>query len=130
MKAYQGFKDLIVYKKAFDLSIRIFRISNSFPKEELYSLTDQIRRASRSIGANIAESWPKRRYVKSFVAKLIDSQSEACETIHWLDESLALEYISQKDHQELLDLNLEIQRMLDAMISNPEKFCHRFGNKT
>ncbi|MEE4176716.1 MAG: four helix bundle protein [Bacteroides sp.] len=128
MKAYQGFKDLIVYQKAFDLSIRIFKISRSFPKEELYSLTDQIRRASRSIGANIAESWPKRRYVKSFVAKLIDAQSEACETIHWLDEVLALDYIAQEDHQELMALDLEIQRMLDAMITYPEKFCHKMEN--
>ena len=128
MKAYQGFKDLIVYQKAFDLSIRIFKTSRSFPKEELYSLTDQIRRASRSIGANIAESWPKRRYVKSFVAKLIDAQSEACETIHWLDEALALDYIAQEDHQELMALDLEIHRMLDALITYPEKFCHKMEN--
>lgn len=125
MKAYQGFKDLIVYQKAFDLSIRISRLSRSFPKEERYSLTDQIRRASRSVGANIAESWPKRRYVKSFVAKLIDAQAEACETIHWLDEALALEYLAKEEHQELISMDLELQRMLDAMITYPEKFCHR-----
>jgi four helix bundle protein len=124
MKNYNGFKDLIVYRKAFELSVKIFHLTKSFPKEELYSLTDQIRRSSRSVGSNIAESWPKRRYVRSFVAKLIDSQSEACETTHWLDESLILKYITEGEHQELIDLNLEIQKMLESMIHSPEKFCH------
>ena len=124
MKNYNGFKDLIVYRKAFELSVKIFHLTKSFPKEELYSLTDQIRRSSRSVGSNIAESWPKRRYVRSFVAKLIDSQSEACETTHWLDESVILKYITEGEHQELIDLNLEIQKMLESMIHSPEKFCH------
>lgn len=124
MKDYNGFKDLIVYRKAFELSVKIFFITKSFPKEEMYSLTDQIRRSSRSIGSNIAESWPKRRYVKSFVAKLIDSQSEACETTHWLDESFTLQYINDTEHKELSELNLEIQRMLESMINTPQKFCH------
>lgn len=124
MKKYNGFKDLIVYQKSFDLSISIFNATKSFPKEELYSLTDQIRRSSRSVGANLAEAWPKRRYVKSFVAKLIDSQSEACETIHWLDESVALQYITPDQHHELIEITLEIQRMLESMINNPDKFCH------
>jgi four helix bundle protein len=124
MKAYNGFKDLIVYQKAFDLSMRIFHLTKSFPRDEQYSLTDQIRRSSRSIGANISESWPKRRYPKSFIAKLIDSQSEACETIHWLDVSLAANYIGKEKNQELTDLTLEIQRMLESMINTPEKFCH------
>jgi len=79
---YQGYKDLTVYQKAFKLAMEIFYISRDFPKEEKYSLTDQIRRSSRSVGANIAEAWPKRKYVKHFVSKLTDSQSEACETIH------------------------------------------------
>jgi four helix bundle protein len=123
-KNYQGFKDLIVYQKSFSLSMEIFEISKSFPKEEKYALTDQIRRSSRSIGSNLAESWPRRRYVKHFVAKLIDSQSEACETIHWLDVSLASKYIEKEKHAELNDLTLEIQRMLESMINNPDKFCH------
>ena len=79
---YQGYKDLTVYQKASKLAMEIFYISRDFPKEEKYSLTDQIRRSSRSVGANIAEAWPKRKYVKHFVSKLTDSQSEACETIH------------------------------------------------
>ena len=123
MKQYHGFKDLIVYQKAFKLAMEIFYVTKTFPVEERYALTDQIRRASRSIGSCIAEAWSKRRYVKSFVAKLIDSQSESCETIHWLDVSLASKYIEIIKHKELSDLTLEIQRMLESMINNPEKFC-------
>ena len=121
---YGGFKDLIVYKKAFELSLKIFELTRSFPREELYSLTDQIRRSSRSIGANIAESWPKRKYEKSFIAKLIDSQSEACETIHWLDMAVSLNYIDKETHKGLTAGTSEIQRMLWSMIRNPSKFCH------
>jgi len=121
---YQGFKDLIVYQKAFKLSMLVFHMTKSFPKEEKYALTDQIRRSSRAIGANIAEAWPKRKYVKSFVAKLIDAQSEACETTHWLHTSLTCEYIDKKKHNELTNLTLENQRMLESMINNPGKFCY------
>lgn len=121
---YKGFKDLIVYRKAFGLSLKIFEATKSFPREELYSLTDQIRRSSRSIGANIAESWPKRKYEKSFIAKLIDSQSEACETIHWLDMAASLKYIDQEMYKNLIADTSEIQRMLQSMIQNPSKFCH------
>ena len=123
-RLYQGFKDLIVYQKVFTLSIKIFRLTKSFPKEEKYSLTDQIRRSSRSVGANIAESWPKRKYEKAFIAKLIDAQSEACETIHWLDESQALGYIEKVKQNELTELTLEVQKMLESIIQNPEKFCY------
>ena len=73
-RTYQGFKDLIVYQKAFTLSIAIFNLTKSFPQEEKYSLTDQIRRSSRSAGSNIAESWPRKKYEKAFIAKLIDAQ--------------------------------------------------------
>jgi four helix bundle protein len=123
-KVYQGYKDLIVYQKAFKLAMEVFYISKDFPKEEKYSLTDQVRRSSRSVGANITEAWPKRKYVKHFVSKLTDSQSEACETIHWLDIALASEYIKKEKYSELVELTLEIQRMLESMIRNPEKFCH------
>lgn len=124
MTNQNGYKDLIVYKKAFQLAMDIFIITKSFPADEKYSLTDQIRRSSRSVGAQIAEGWPKRRYVKSFVAKLIDSQGEACETLHWLDVSLAANYISKEKHIELNNLCLEVQKMLESMIKTPEKFCH------
>jgi four helix bundle protein len=124
MKEYQGFKDLIVYQKAFRLSKDVFEITKLFPKEEKYSLTDQVRRSSRSVGANIAESWAKRRYVKSFVTKLIDSQGESFETTHWLDTAMAVKYLNKKDYDQLSELNLEIQKMLESMINNPDKFCH------
>lgn len=121
---YSGFKDLIVYQKAFKLSMDILHLTKTFPKEEKYSLTDQIRRSSRSVGANIGEAWAKRRYVKSFVAKLIDSQGESFETTHWLDTAIAADYMDQKDYSELSALNLEVQKMLESMINHPEKFCH------
>ena len=123
-KNYQGFKDLIVYHKAFKLSMDILQLTKFFPQEEKYSLTDQVRRSSRSVGANLAEAWAKRRYVKSFVAKLIDSQGESFETTHWLDTAIAAKYMDQKRHNELSELNLEVQKMLESMINNPDKFCH------
>lgn len=123
-KNYQGFKDLIVYQKAFQLSMDILQLTKSFPKEEKYSLTDQIRRSSRSIGANLAESWAKRRYVKSFVAKLIDSQGESFETTHWLDTAMVASYMDQESYDKLSAINVEIQKMLESMINNPDKFCH------
>lgn len=123
-KNYHGFKDLIVYKKSYQLSIEILQTTRLFPKEEKYSLTDQIRRSSRSVGANIAEAWAKRRYVKSFVAKLIDSQGESLETTHWLDTALAAEYIDLETHQNMSETNIEIQKMLESMINIPDKFCY------
>ena len=95
-------KDLDVYKIAFDAAIRIFEISKSFPKEERYSLTDQIRRSSRSVCANLAEAYRKRKYPKSFVAKLIDCISEASETQTWLDFALQCKYLDQEKHDDLL----------------------------
>ena len=89
----ERFQDLNVYKKAFELQQKIFKITKRFPKEEIYSLTDQIRRSSRSIGANIAEAWQKRRYEAHFVSKLSDADGEQAETQHWLETSLACDYI-------------------------------------
>jgi four helix bundle protein len=125
MKNYNGYKDLIVYQKAFELSVRIFELTLKFPVEEKYSLTDQIRRASRSVGANIAEAWPKRIYPKSFVSKLVDSQAESVEVNHWLDLSLEHSYIDKEQYSELNGLNIEIQKMLNSMIKNPEKFTRK-----
>ena len=99
----ESFRDLNVYKAAFELQQEIFTITKSFPKEELFSLTDQMRRSSRSIGANIAESWQKRRYVDHFISKLSDADGEQAETQHWLDTSFACEYISTEEHKRLLD---------------------------
>ncbi|PLX21663.1 MAG: hypothetical protein C0599_07570 [Salinivirgaceae bacterium] len=122
-KNYSGYRDLIVYKKAFDLSMKVYKLSFTFPKEEKYALTDQVRRSSRAVGAAITESWPKRRYPKHFVLKLTESQSEACETNHWLDVAKECKYINSDIHSELFNLCLEVQKMLESMIRKPEKFC-------
>ena len=113
----ESFRDLIVYKKAFDLQQRIFAITKDFPKEEMYSLTDQMRRSSRSIGANISEAWQKRRYIAHFVSKLTDSDAEQAETQHWIDTALACEYISPEIQNQLLTKCREIGKMLGSMIS-------------
>jgi four helix bundle protein len=125
----ESFRDLKVYKTAFELQQEVFELTKSFPKEELYSLTDQIRRSSRSIGANITESWQKRRYVAHFVSKLSDADGEQAETQHWLDTSLACGYISPEEHERLFQKYQEIGRMLGKMMNEPEKWCARFGKK-
>ncbi|MBA7677985.1 hypothetical protein ES703_86252 [subsurface metagenome] len=125
----ESFRDLNVYKLAIELQQEIYELTKKFPKEELYSLTDQMRRSSRSIGANIAESRQKRRYPAHFVSKLSDADGEQAETQHWLDTSLKCEYISSKDHQRLLGKCKKIGRMLGKMMAEPENWCSRFNNK-
>ena len=93
--------DLEVYKLAFDLQRKIFRLTKTFPREEMYSLTDQIRRSSRSVGANIREAWAKRRYPAHFVSKLSDSDGESEETIHWVLSAHDCEYIDSAMRDEL-----------------------------
>ena len=122
-----SFRDPEVYKVAFTMQQEIFEISKGFPKEELYSLTDQIRRSSRSIGANIAEAWHKRRYKAHFVSKLSDSDGEQAETQHWLDTALACGYISHEKHHTLLEKCMRIGRMLGSMITKPESFCRQYS---
>ena len=123
----ESFRDLKVYQTAFKLQQEIFEISKGFPKEELYSLTDQIRRSSRSIGANVAEAWHKRRYQAHFVSKLSDSDAEQAETQHWLDSAMACGYISHEKHNTLLEKCLKIGRMLGSMITKPETFCRQYS---
>jgi four helix bundle protein len=118
-----SFRDLKVYKKAFELQQDIFIITRKFPKEEKYSLTDQIRRSSRSIGANIAEAWKKRRYTAHFVSKLTDADGEQAETLHWLETSFACQYITEEEYLILSKKCKEIGRMLGTMISDPDKWC-------
>lgn len=120
-----SFRDLIVYQKAYQASMQIFEITQSFPKEEKYSLTDQIRRSSRSITSNIAESWAKRIYPKSFISKLSDSLSEEYETENWLDYSKDCNYITTETHSKLMSGYNETRKMLISMINNPEKFCKK-----
>ena len=101
----------------------IFEITLSFPKEEKYSLTDQIRRSSRSITSNIAEAWAKRNYPKSFVSKLSDSLGEEYETENWLDYSKDCKYIDIETHTKLMLGYDEVRKMLISIINNPDKFC-------
>jgi len=117
-----GFKDLIVYKKAFELTKHVFKLSKRFPKEETYSLTDQIRRSSRSITAQIAEGYRKRRYPLSFIAKMVDADGENAETQCWLDHAVACEYLTQKEIDPLVALSEEVGRLLADMIDHPEKY--------
>lgn len=119
---YRGYRDLKVYQLAYRLAMEIFEETKSFPKEERYSLTDQIRRSSRSIVANIAEAWKKRRYEKAFISKLIDSASEAGETEVWLDISKDVGYLSHKSHAYLIGKYSEVNKMLYGMIDKPGKF--------
>jgi len=118
-----SFKELIVYQKAHKLAMDIFEISNGFPKEEKYSLTDQIRRSSRSVSSCIAESWAKKRYIKHFISKLTDSLGEEYETEDWLDYSRDCGYINNDVHQKLISDYDEVRKMLISMINNPEKWC-------
>ncbi len=120
----RNFKELLVYKKAFEQAMRVFEVSKRFPKAEEYSLTDQIRRSSRSVCTNIGEAWRKRRYPASFVSKLTDADAEATETIIWLDFSLGCAYVDSTVHTQYSSEYEEIGKMLGAMISAPEKFCY------
>ncbi|HET8810658.1 MAG TPA: four helix bundle protein [Flavobacteriaceae bacterium] len=117
------FQDLLAYKKSVDLAMDIYFTSkSSFPKEETYSLTDQIRRSSRSVAANIAEAYRKRIYPKSYQSKLTDSDSENSETQTWLEFAFKCEYISNEIYQNLYNRSEEIGKLINYMILHPEKF--------
>ena len=116
------FRDLIVYKKAFDLAMEIFEITKSFPKEEKYSLIDQIRRSSRSVCASIGEGYRKRRYTAHFIAKVTDSDMENTETQVWLDFSWKCNYITKDVYQDKLVKSEEVGKLLQDMIINPGKY--------
>ncbi len=116
------FKKLIAYKKSFDLGMAIYNVSKSFPKEETFSLTDQIRRSSRSVSANIAEAYRKRKYPRHFISKLTDSDGENSETSVWLDYAFACEYLKENIYKDLSQENIEIGKLINYMINNPGKF--------
>jgi four helix bundle protein len=119
-----SFRDLLVYKKSRALSKEIFVLTHGFPKEETYSLIDQVRRSSRSVGAQIAEAWAKRRYEKHFVSKLTDADGEQMETQHWLETAQDCGYISPTQAATLLEKSAEIGRMLGGMMAKAEAFCN------
>jgi four helix bundle protein len=116
------YKDLLFYKKAFELAMKIFEISKRFPKEETYSLTDQIRRSSRSVCANFAEAYRRRKYPAHFMSKLTDADTENAETEVWLDFAFTCNYITDVEHKELLSLREEAGRLLGDIIKNPSKY--------
>jgi four helix bundle protein len=118
----QSAKELTVYQKAYELAMRVFELSKSFPPEERYALTSQIRRSSRSVPMNLREAWAKRRYEAHFISKLTDCDGEANETDTSLDFARDCGYITTGEHEILLHLNREIGRMLGSMIRNPKPF--------
>ena len=122
MKLIHTHKDLDVYKLAFDAAMEIFELTKSYPKEEKYSLVDQIRRSSRSVSSNIAEAFRKRRYEKAFVSKLSDSEGEAAETQVWLDFSFKCKYIDEETYSKLYNKYDQIIGKLVNMIRHPEKW--------
>ena len=119
-KKIRTHRDLAVYQKGFAASMKIFELSKQFPKEEVYSLTDQIRRSSRSVCANMAEAWRKRRYEKAFISKLSDSESEAAETQVWLEFAVECNYIDRDEAATLYQIYNEILGTLVGMINHPE----------
>jgi four helix bundle protein len=118
-----SWRDLEAYRNAFALQQAIFEVSKNWPKSETYSLTDQIRRSSRSVGANIAEAWAKRRYPAHFVSKLTDSDGELQETLHWLASAEACEYLTSETSAKLQDQATVIGGQLGSMINKHESFC-------
>ena len=116
------FKELLAYKKAFSLAMEIKNISESFPKEEKFALTDQVRRSSRSVCANMAEAYRKRRYVNHFISKLTDCDGENSETSVWLDFARECNYMSKEMHKDFITKSEEIGKLINYMILNPTKF--------
>jgi four helix bundle protein len=118
----EGFRDLVVYQNARKISKSVFEITKSFPKEEMYSLTDQVRRSSRSIGAQIAEWWAKRRYKEHFISKLTDADGEQLETQHWIETAEDCRYLNREETRKLNSGLSEIGRMINSMINKSRLF--------
>jgi four helix bundle protein len=118
----RGHRDLKIYQVAYKLAMEIFEETKTFPNEECYSLTDQIRRSSRSVAANIAEGFRKRRYPNMFISKMADSDAEATETQVWLDFSHDCGHLSGQRHEQLVAEYEELGRMIGSIINDPSKF--------
>jgi four helix bundle protein len=116
------YKDLLAFKKAFALAMKIFETSKRFPKEEIYSLTDQVRRSSRSVCTNFAEAFRRRKYPAHFLSKLSDSDAEHAETDVWLDFAFSCQYITETEHRELKTDHAEVGRLIGDIIKNPQKY--------
>jgi four helix bundle protein len=121
----ESYHDLLAYQKSRELAKDIYDLTKRFPKEETYSLTDQIRRSSRSIGAQIAEAWAKRSYEKHFISKLTDADGEQNEMQHWIEIAEDCKYINDEQANHLKSLCKEIGRLLGGMMNKAEKFCSK-----
>jgi four helix bundle protein len=119
----KSFRSLEVYKLSRHLSKEIFEISKKFPREEMFSLTDQIRRSSRSVGAQIAEAWAKRKYEKHFVSKLTDADGEQLETQHWIEVATDCCYLTSETAENVLQQYASIGKMLNSMTAKASSFC-------
>ncbi len=117
-----SFESLLAYQKGFDLVMKVFEMSKRFPKEEIYSLTSQIRRSSRSVCAIITEAYRKRRYEKPFISKLTDADAENSETRNWLKFAMACKYIDSVTYEAYDSRSQEIGKLINYMIENPSKF--------
>ena len=122
-KTLRHFSELQVYQTAFELQQAIFELTKSFPGEERYALTDQVRRSSRSVGANIAEAWQKRRYAAHFLSKLSDADAELAETEHWLETARSCGYVTAADLTALKSRGRDVGRMLGAMMRDAKNWC-------
>ncbi len=122
MEIIKTHKDLRVFQVSFEAGMKIFNLSKGFPKEEMYSLTDQVRRSSRSVSGNIAAAFRKRKYPKSFVSKLTDAEGEAAETQVWIDYALACGYVEKNEYSELFDKYDHIISMIVNMTTKPENW--------
>jgi four helix bundle protein len=128
-KTIRSHRDLEVYGKAFDAAMQIFEVSRAFPKEETYSLTDQIRRSPRSTCANLAEAWRKRRYEKAFISKSSDAESEAAETQVWLEFAVKCGYMAPEQARALYQTYDEVIRTIVGMINHPKTWIINDGNR-
>ena len=129
MKHARSFRDLVVYQQTRQLAKEIFLITKRFPKEETYSLTDQVRRSSRAIGAQIAEAWAKRKYERHFVSKLTDADGEQQETQHWIETAWDCEYITTEERDRLLTDCSTLGRMLQSMMDKSSSFCGEHADR-
>lgn len=116
------YKDLLAFQKAYELAMKVFNLTKRFSPEERYSLTDQVRRSSRSVCTNLAEAYKRRRYKDYFISKLNDAETENTETQIWFDFSRDCNYITEEEYKELTHLNDEVGKLIWYMINNPDKF--------
>ena len=119
---WTSYREMRVYQLACELDLLVFEMTKTFPKEERYSLTDQVRRSSRAIGANLAEAWAKRRYAAHFISKLTDADGELQETTHWLERAHAYAYLSSAGLKSSESIAFEIGRLLGGMLAKARTF--------